>query len=193
MNPLAAAALFALLLFGLVVGFWIVSTFNAVIALQLRIDKAWANVEVALKQRYDQLPNLVSAVRDLMTFERTTLERVTELRAAFQPEAPVAEQAVVSEATSAAVRQLFAVVERYPELRSQENVLDLQNEIERLEGLIADRRELYNDQVYRYDTRIAQVPTAWLAALFGWQPREFFDAEAAVDERPDTDLSVRPR
>ncbi len=193
MNPLVAAALFAILLFGLVVGFWIVSTFNAVIALQLRIDKAWANVEVALKQRYDQLPNLVSAVRDLMTFERATLERVTELRAAFHPKAPVGEQAVVSAATSAAVRQLFAVVERYPELRSQENVLDLQNEIERLEGLIADRRELYNDQVYRYDTRIAQVPTAWLATLFGWQPREFFDAEAAADERPDTDLSMRPR
>jgi LemA protein len=191
MSPLGAAAAFAIVLFSAIILFWVMATYNAVVALRLRIDKAWANVEVVLKQRHDQLPNLVTAVRDLMAFERSTLERVTELRAAFHPEDPVPEQAAVAEATSAAIRQLFAVVERYPELRSQENVLDLQNEIERLEGMIADRRELYNDQVYRYNTRIAQVPTSWLAGLLDWAPREFFDAEPAAEIRPDTDLSIR--
>lgn len=186
MSPLSVAALFAVALVGLIVAFWVLSTYNAVVGLRLRIDKAWANVEVALKQRHDQLPRLVEAVRSLMAFERATLQRVTELRAAYRPEAPPPDQAVTSELTSGAVRQLFAVVERYPELRSQENVLDLQNEIERLEGLIADRRELYNDQVFRHNTRIAQVPTAWLAALLGWTPREFFVAEALAGERPST-------
>jgi len=94
----------------------------------------------------------------------------------------------ISAATSAAVRQLIAVAERYPELRSQDNVLALQAGIERLEGMIADRRELYNDQVYRHNTRIAQVPAIFLAGLFGWRPREFFDAEEAADERPDVAL-----
>ena len=91
-------------------------------------------------------------------------------------------------ATSAAVRSLFAVVERYPDIKAGANVQDLQDEIERLEGMIADRRELYNDQVYRYNTRITQVPGALLAPLFGWRPRDFFAVDAADAVRPDTDL-----
>jgi LemA protein len=78
------------------------------------------------------------------------------------------------------VRTLLATVERYPELKSAGNVLALQQEIERLEAMIADRRELYNDQVYRYDARIAQVPAVALAPLFDWRPRPFFDAEPAA-------------
>jgi LemA protein len=125
-----------------------------------------------------------------MTFERDVLERVTELRAAWSPRQPVRTQATTSAATSAAVRRLFAVVERYPELRSQDNVLDLQNEIERLEGIIADRRELYNDQVYRHNARIAQVPAVFLAGMFGWRPREFFEADEAAVERPEVALPM---
>jgi LemA protein len=86
------------------------------------------------------------------------------------------------------VRSLFAVVEAYPNIQSHRNVLDLQDEIERIEGLIADRRELYNDQVFQYNTRIAQVPALLLAPIFGWQPREFFAAEPDETIRPDTEL-----
>ena len=154
-----------------------VTTYNAVVALRQRIDKAWANIDVVLKQRHDQLPNLVAAVRGLMAFERDVLTGVTEARAAYSPTAPIPDQAATSEATSAAVRSLFAVVERYPEVKVAANVLALQDEIERLEAMIADRRELYNDQVYRYNTRIAQVPGVLLAPLFGWRPRPFFAAE----------------
>jgi LemA protein len=157
-------------------------------ALRQRIDKAWSNIGVVLKQRHDQLPNLVAAVRGLMAFERDVLTRVTEARSAYRPSAPIPDQALTAEATTAAVRSLFAVVERYPEIKSQANVQDLQDEIERLEAMIADRRELYNDQVYRYNTRIAQVPGAWLAPLLGWRPREFFAAEPTDSVRPDTDL-----
>ena len=94
----------------------------------------------------------------------------------------------VAEDTSAAVRSLFAVVERYPEIKAQGNVQDLQDQIERLEAMIADRRELYNDQVYRYNTAITQVPGVLLAPILGWRPREFFAADAADALRPDTDL-----
>jgi LemA protein len=75
---------------------------------------------------------------------------------------------------------LFATVERYPEIKSAGNVLSLQEEIERLETMIADRRELYNDQIYRYNARIGQVPAVFLASLFGWRSRPFFDAEPAA-------------
>jgi LemA protein len=187
-NPPAFAAAFSIGLLLAVIVFFLFTTYNSVVALRLRIDKAWANIEVVLQQRHDQLPNLVLAVRDVMTFERSVLERVTELRAAWSPTQPVRAQATTSAATSAAVRELFAVVERYPELRSADNVLSLQEEIERLESMIADRRELYNDQVYRHNTRIAQVPAVFMAGLFGWRPHESFEAEPAADERPEVAL-----
>jgi len=185
------AALFAVLLVVIVAGFLSVVTYNEVVALRTRIDKAWGNVEVALRQRHDQLPALVAAVRDLMAFEQDVLEEVTRQRARYAPEAPVAEQGAVSAATTTAVRSLFAVVERYPEVRSQENVLRLQGEIERLEGQLADRRELYNDQVYRFNTAIAQVPAVVLAALLGWRPRPFFDAGDDANRAPDVTLASR--
>ncbi len=188
MTPTGLAALFAVGVVAVVVGFLVLSIYNAVVALRLRIDKAWANIDVALKQRHDLLPNLVEAVRGVMAWERDVLTEVTLARAAYSPDAPIPEQAATSQATSAAVRSLFAVVEQYPEVRSQANVLDLQDEIERLEGIIADRRELYNDQVYRHNARIAQVPAVFLAALFGWRPQPFFEAGESERLRPDADI-----
>jgi LemA protein len=187
-NAPAVAAVFAVGVLVLVVGFVLVTTYNAIVALRQRSDKAWSNIDVVLKQRHDQLPNLVSAVRGLMTYEQGVLTRVTEARAAYSPTAPIPEQAATSEATTAAVRGLFAVVERYPDLKSAENVRDLQSQIERLEDMIADRRELYNDQVYRYNTRIGQLPGAIVAPIFGWHAREFFTADPGDTARPDADL-----
>ena len=188
MSPADIAALFAIALVVGIVGFIVLTSYNAIVALRQRIDKAWSNIDVVLKQRHDLLPNLVAAVHGLMAFEQGVLTRVTEARTAYSPTAPIPDQAETSEATSAAVRSLFAVVERYPDLKSQANVLDLQNEIERLEGMIADRRELYNDQVYRYNTRIGQVPDRFLAPLFGWLPRAFFAVDPMETARPDVDL-----
>jgi len=168
------------------------SNYNAVIALQQRADKAWANIDVALKQRHDMLPNLVAAVRGLMAFEQQVLTDVTQARAAYSPTDPIPSQAATSDQTTAAVRSLFAVVERYPDIKSQENVMALQGEIERIEGIIADRRELYNDQVYRYNTKISTVPAIILAWLFRWVPRAFFEADRAETERPDVELTPTP-
>jgi LemA protein len=189
-TPGAAVALFSAALVVLVVGFLAWETYNAVVSLRLRIDKAWANVDVALKQRHDMLPALVSAVRGVMAFEQDVLGEVARARAAYSPAEPIPAQAAVSERTTSAVRSLFAVVEQYPELGSHRNVLDLQDEIERIEGLIADRRELYNDQVYRYNTRIAQIPALFLAPIFRWRPREFFAATPEELMRPDTGLET---
>ena len=188
MTPPTMAALFAIAIVIVIVGFLVFATYNAVIALRFRIDKAWANIDVALKQRHDQLPNLVEAVRGVMSFEQDVLTDVARARAAYSPAAPIPEQAAVSDATSTAVRSLLAVVERYPEVRSAGNVLSLQEEIERLEGMIADRRELYNDQVYRYNARIGQVPAVFLAAMLGWKARPFFEASDAERVRPETGL-----
>jgi len=187
-SPGQAVAIFSVALVALVLGFLAFETYNAVIALRLRIDKAWANIDVALEQRHDMLPSLVTAVRDLMAFEQEVLVEVTRARAAYSPTEPLPAQAAVSDATSSAVRSLFAVVERYPDIKSQANVLDLQDQIERIEGMIADRRELYNDQVFQHNARIAQLPALLLAPIFGWRPREFFEAKPEETARPDTEL-----
>jgi LemA protein len=192
MPPATGAALFALAVLAAIVAFLGIATYNAIVALLRRIDKAWANIDVALQQRHDELPNLVAAVRGVMTFEQQTLERVTSARAAYSRDAPIPEQAATSDETTRAVRQLFAVVERYPELRSAGNVASLQAEIARLETVIADRRELYNDQVYRYNTRIAQLPAVVLAATFGWLPRPFFGTADTDRARPSVDLATGP-
>ena len=189
-DPVSVAVLFAVVLVAFLVLFLVVTAYNGVVALRQRIDKAWANIEVVLKQRHDQLPNLVNAVRDVMGFERDVLEEVTRQRARWSPDDAPPVQAAASEGTTAAVRTLFATVEAYPELKSQTNVLKLQGEIERLEAMIADRRELYNDSVYRYNTTIATVPALILAPLFGWHAREFFAATA--DDRARPDVSLRP-
>ncbi len=190
MTPESIAAAFAVAVVIIVVTFLVLSTYNAVVALRLRIDKAWANIDVVLKQRFDQLPNLVEAVRGVMAWEQEVLTEVAAARAAYSPAAPIPQQAATSAATSAAVRSLFAVVENYPEVKSAANVMALQGEIERLEGMIADRRELYNDQVYRYNTRIAQLPALVLAVLLGWQSRPFFEASEADRATPEISLET---
>lgn len=190
--PLLAAAIFAAVLALVLVAFVLYTTYNAVVAMRQRIDKAWANVQVALEQRHAELPNLVKAVRDVMSYEHDVLERVTAARAAYSPADPVGRQAVVSAQTTSAVRSLFAVVERYPQLKATSNVMALQAEVQRLEGLIADRRELYNDGVYRYDTTIAQIPANAVASLFGWRPLEYFSAEPAAVIAPEVALRDEP-
>lgn len=188
MNPGPLVAAFAIGVVLLIVGFLVLETYNSVVGLRLRIDKAWANIDVALKQRHDMLPALVSAVRGAMQLEQDVFEEVARARAAYSPTQPIPTQAVVSDATTSAVRSLLAVAEAYPELRSHENVLDLQDEIERIEGVIADRRELYNDQVFQHNARIAQVPALFLTPIFRWRPREFFAAQPGEIATPDTEL-----
>ena len=168
--------------------FLVVVTYNNVVALQRRCERAWANIDVALKQRFDQLPNLVAAVKGAMEFEEQVLDEVTRARARYQPDASVHDQAVVSEETSHAVRSLFATVEDYPELKSHENVMALQEEIERLETLIARRRELFNNQVYQHNLVITTIPAVILRPLFGWRLVESFNAEDHERERPEASI-----
>jgi LemA protein len=189
--PVLAGLGVALLVAGVLLAFIVVVTYNTVVALHRRVERALANVEVALKQRHDELPNLVAAVRGQLGFEQRVLDEVTRLRAAFSETAPLPEQAAVALATTAAVRSLFAVVEQYPDLKSSANVLALQEEIERLETLIARRRELHNEQVYQHNATIRQLPAVLLAGIFGWQPMPFFDAEAHERQRPVAALDTR--
>ena len=184
-----AAAMFAILVLVVTIVVFLVTTYNAVVAMGQRIDKAWANIDVILKQRHDELPRLVEAVRGLMGFERDVLEEVTALRAGYRPDDPIDRQGAVAAATTTGVKHLLAVVEAYPDIKSHQNVLALQLEIARLEDMLADRRELYNDMVYRFNARIRTLPAVLIASLFGWRPRPFFQTDELERERPDASLT----
>ena len=135
---------------------------------------AWANIDVLLKQRHDEIPNLVACVKGYMDHERQTLEAVTQARAASVNASSIPQKAQADVLLTGALRSFFVVAEGYPQLKADQNFLALQNRISELEERIADRREFFNDDVNSYNTRIAQIPDAFLARLMKLQPRPMF-------------------
>src|SRR6266481_803535 len=170
-SIVAAAAVF-FVLEGIL--FYLIILYNGLVRLRNDNDRAWANIDVLLKQRHDEIPNLVESVKGYMQHERQTLESITQARAASMNAASVRQKAQADLMMTGALRGLFAVAENYPQLKANENFLKLQNRISELEERIADRREFFNDDVNTYNTRIGQLPEVFLASLMGLKPREFF-------------------
>ena len=153
---------------------YIIILYNELVRLRNDNDRAWANIDVLLKQRHDEVPNLVACVKGYMEHERETLEAVTRARAASLNAASIPQKAQADLLLTGALRSLFAVAENYPDLKANQNFLALQNRISELEERIADRREFFNDDVNTYNTRIGQIPELFLASMMHLQPRELF-------------------
>ncbi len=165
--------------------------YNGLVQRRLRIDEAFAQIEVQLKRRWDLIPNLVNAVKGYMGFEQSVLENVTKARAnavAAGAQGP-AQQAAAENALTGTLRSLFAVVENYPELKANENVLSLQEQLTTTENQIGFARQHYNATVLDFNTSIATFPAVLLAGPFGFRAREFFDAEPEASQVPTVDLS----
>lgn len=168
----------------------IIGMYNGLVRKRLRVDEAWAQIDVQLKRRHDLIPNLVNAVRDYMGFEQEVLTRVTEARAnavAAGAQGP-AQAAQAENQLSGALRSLFAVVENYPDLKANQNVLALQEQLTTTENQIGFSRQHYNATVYEYNTATATFPSGALASMFGFKPREFFEAEPEAAEAPTVSL-----
>ena len=164
--------------------------YNGLVQRRLRIDEALAQIEVQLKRRWDLIPNLVDAVKGYMGFEQQVLTEVTEARAnavAAGSRGP-AEQAVAENALTSSLRSLFAVVENYPDLKSNQNVLDLQEQLTTTENQISFARQHYNASVLDYNTAIATFPNVLIAGPFDFDRRDFFDAEPEAARVPRVDL-----
>jgi LemA protein len=173
----------------------VIGIYNGLIQRRLRVDEALGQIEVQLKRRWDLIPNLINAVKGYMGFEQTVLENVTNARAnavAAGARGP-AEQAVAENALTSSLRSLFAVVENYPDLKANQNVLSLQEELTTTENQISFSRQHYNATVLDYNTNIQTFPSVIIAGMFGFGKREFFDAEPAADAVPTVDLSLPPR
>ena len=148
--------------------------YNGLVRLRNENDRAWANIDVLLKQRHDEIPNLVETVKGYMQHEQQTLLAVTQARAASINAASIGQKAVADLKVASALHGLFAVAENYPELKANQNFLKLQNRISELEERIADRREFFNDDVNTYNTRIGQIPEVFVASFLNLKPRAFF-------------------
>ena len=171
---------------------FVIGIYNGLVQRRLRIDEAFAQIEVQLKRRHDLIPNLVNAVKGYMGFEQDVLTRVTEARAnavAAGAQGP-AQQAAAENMLTGALRSLFAVVENYPELKANQNVLELQEQLTTTENQISFARQHYNAVVLDYNTSIATVPNVLIAGPFGFTKREFFDAEPEAANVPTVDLTL---
>ena len=161
-------------------------SYNRLIRARNRIDSAFSQIDVQLKRRHDLIPNLVETVKGYAAHERGTLDSVTQARAnavsAGQGGSPQA-QAQAENALTGALRSLFAVAEAYPDLKANQNFLNLQEELTSTEDRIAYARQFYNDQVLSYNNGIATFPRNLIAGMFNFQKREYFDA-APEDEAP---------
>lgn len=166
--------------------------YNGLVTKRNRVDEAVGQIEVQLKRRHDLVPNLVAAVRDVMGFEQDVLTRVTDARAnavAAGAQGQVTKEQVQAEnQLSGALRSLFAVAENYPQIRSNENVLVLQEQLTTTENQISFARQHYNATVNEYNTTIQTIPSVLIAGPLGFTRREFFDAEPEADQVPTVAL-----
>jgi LemA protein len=175
-----ALIVFVLLLFAIVgLGLWIVGLYNELVRMRTAVDQAWANIDVILKQRHDELPKLVEVCNAYMTHERETLEAVTTARAASLAGRSTEDKTQAENLLTAALGRLFAVAEAYPQLLANQTFGHLQQRISAVESQIADRREFFNDAVTLFNTRIQQIPDAFVAQMLHYSPRPLLEIPRA--------------
>jgi LemA protein len=162
-----------LLIYGIV-------TYNRLVRNRNQIDNAWSQIDVQLRRRYDLIPNLVNTVKGYAAHEKAIFENVAAARSAGIAAKSVGEQAQAENQITQALRQLFAVVENYPDLKANQNFLALQEELTGTEGRIAFARQFYNDQVLGYNNLVQQFPSSVVAGMGNFAIREYFEIEEAA-------------
>jgi LemA protein len=169
--------LIVVLVLVVLIGLYVLVTYNGLVSLRNRIENAWAQIDVQLKRRYDLIPNLVETVKGYAAHEKETLDRVIQARNAGMGASGPQEQAAAENVLTGALKSVFALSEAYPDLKANTNFLQLQEELTGTEGRIAYARQFYNDTVYRYNTKIQSFPANMLANSFKFAEREYFRAD----------------
>jgi LemA protein len=170
----------------------VIGIYNGLIGRRNRVDEALSQIQVQLKRRHDLIPNLVNAVKGYMQFEQKVLTDVTNARAAAVSAGAqgVAAQAQAENTLTSTLRSLFAVVENYPDLKANQNVLALQEQLTTTENQISFSRQHYNATVLEYNNGIQTFPNNIFAGMFGFTKRDFFEAEPEATAVPTVDLSL---
>ena len=170
---------------------WMIFIYNRLITLRNEVKNAWHQIDVQLKRRYDLIPNLVAVVKGYMEFEQDTLEKVVSARTKALSAVSLRERASAENMLTDAIGRLFAVMENYPVLKSNENVMQLQEELTSTENRIAFARQLYNDLVANYRTRLEVFPDNIIASMFTFRSAEYFTVDKSDRVLPVADISVR--
>jgi LemA protein len=179
----------ALVLAAVILVAYAVGIYNGLVQVTQNVDKAWANIDVLLKQRHDEVPKLVAVCEGYKNFERSTLEAVIKARSEYTAASTPNQKVAAASHMTGALRGLLAVAESYPDLKSSQNFLQLQQRVSALEGSIADRREFFNDSVNVYNIRIKQIPDMFVAPLMQLSPRQMYQIAAA--DREDVKLEFK--
>jgi LemA protein len=185
----------AFIVVGVIVGivvliaFVLVGMYNGLVRARVRTREAWSGIDVQLKRRANLIPNLVETVKGYAAHERETFEEVTRARSMVEEAGDARSAADANNVLTGALRHLFAVAERYPDLKANQNFLDLQQELSDLEEKIAFARQFYNRNVMSYNTRIATFPNVVMANMFGFLRFEFFQAEEEAREVPEVSFA----
>ena len=167
---------------------WFFTVYNGLVQVRENIKKSWANIDVLLMQRSDEIPKLIKTVKAFATHEKEMFDSVMAAREKYLGASSVGEKADADNMLSGALKSVFALSEAYPELRSNENFIQFQNRISGLENEIADRREFYNESVNNYNIRIQSLPDVWIAGPMGLQKEEMF--EVPVEKKEDVDIDL---
>ena len=173
-----------LILFSLIS--WFLTVYNGLIQVKENIKKSWANIDVLLMQRSDEIPKLVKVLKSFVKHEKRMFDSIMEARSFYLGASSVSEKADADNDMSSALKTIFALSEAYPELKSNNNFLKIQERISGLENDIADRRELYNESVNNYNIRIQSLPDAFIAKAMNLASEEMFK----VDEKKKKDVDI---
>lgn len=187
-----ALFLFLILFLIIAVIFWAIYKFNQLVTLRNQTINGWKQIDVQLKRRHDLIPNLVNTVKGQMEFEQETLQKVIAARNSAVSAQGIADSAMKENALTGALSKLFALVENYPALKSNENVLQLQEELTSTENKISFARQFYNDIATKFNTMQQVFPGNIIASMFGFRTSELFEVtEAAEREVPTVNLSLK--
>lgn len=167
-----------------VIVFAAIGMYNGLVSLRQQTSNAWAQIDVQLKRRYDLIPNLIETVKGYMKHESETLTRVIEARNMALKATTVGEKATAEAAVGSALTGLFGLAEAYPDLKANENMLSLQEELKSTENKIAFARQYYNDMVTRYNTKTETFPSSIFANMGGFKPKELFELEDSAAREP---------
>jgi LemA protein len=187
---MSSVIFWGVLIFGVlaILGYVLV-IYNGLISLRENRKKSWANIDVILKQRYDEIPKLISVCESYAEFEKSILDRLMTAREGYMRAGTVNQKAEASGKISSALNGLFALAENYPDIKTNNNFLQLQNRISHLEESIADRREFYNDSVNNYNIRIQQIPDLFVARFLNFHCEELFNVPEI--ERQDVKIKIK--
>ncbi|RPH93505.1 LemA family protein [candidate division KSB1 bacterium] len=177
---------FIILIFVLI--FWAIGLYNGLVRMRNQVKNAWAQIDVQLKRRHDLIPNLVEVVKDYMSYEQETLAKVIEARGKAMGAHGAAEVSAAENMLTGALKSLFALVENYPDLKANQNVMKLQEELTSTENKIAFARQYYNDSVMQINNKIEMFPSSIIANSFNFTKEQFYEVPADEKEPVKVDL-----